>query len=182
MRASTTDSLKYALKQRTYRKWQTARTTVIINKLENKQRRARGAICASIPACCLVIFYWEEKPSKTEIRKGEAYLLVEFHESGLELLIQASTLMIRVLHLGMTLWRLSLFGTESFVARSSGHSVKRNINVRTVANRIKFDVRDLLVARDSGVVCGDIARQFGEVWSHLFWNIPVVCGVITLTE
>jgi hypothetical protein len=61
---------------------------------------------------------------------------------------------------------VGLFSAESLGVGGLGDGVERHLDVLPVADLVKFDVGDFLVADYGGVVSDNVARKFREVGSH----------------
>jgi len=68
--------------------------------------------------------------------------------------------------LGVGLGGFGLFRAESLGVGGLGHGVERHLDVLPVADLVKFNVGDFLVADYGGIVSDYVARKLGEVGSH----------------
>ena len=94
------------------------------------------------------------------------YLLVEFDESGLELLFDLAAGVVDEGGLGVGLALLGLLGVEVSGVGGLGHGVERHLNVLPVADLLQLNVGHFLVAHYGGVVGDDVSGEFGEIRSH----------------
>ena len=94
------------------------------------------------------------------------YLLVEFDESGLELLFDLAAGVVDEGGLGVGLALLGLLSIEVVGVRGLGHGVERHLDVLPVADLLQLNVGHFLVAHYGGVVGDDVSGEFGEIRSH----------------
>ena len=88
--------------------------------------------------------------------KVETYLFVKFDESWFELLLDVLAEVVGELVVGVGLAGIVLV-LRGKVYRRFGDSVERDIGVLGIAYVLKFNVGDLLVADNGGVVGDDVA-------------------------
>ena len=88
--------------------------------------------------------------------RGKTYLLIKFDESWLELLLDVFAKVVWELVMGVRLAGIVLV-LRGKICGWLWDSVERNVGVLGIADVLKFNMRDLLVADNGGVVCDDIA-------------------------
>ena len=88
--------------------------------------------------------------------RGKTYLLIKFDESWLELLLDVFAKVVWELVMGVRLASIVLV-LRGKICGWLWDSVERNVGVLGIADVLKFNMRDLLVADNGGVVCDDIA-------------------------